>query len=626
MKPLRPFIYRFISILIIVIFSSLHAQNTSTLTGTVSDASTGDKLPGVNVSIVNTTFGAATDIDGKYMISKLEAGFYSVRFSFVGYNEVQVDSMEILPDSTITLNIGLEEAALVGEEIIITATRPVVEKNMTSSVALRGGRSADIEYYLQSDHNTEEYGHFEENDFRRVMEAPLSTFAADVDGASYANARRFIMRDQLPYPDAVRVEEFVNYFNYDYPNPEDGHPLSINLEWSQCPWNADNQLLHIGLQAKKLAREDQQPSNLTFLIDVSGSMSDPEKLPLLKKAFKMLVHNLKPADKVSIVVYAGAAGCILPPTAGSDKEKIVAALENLEAGGSTAGGEGVRLAYKLAAENFQKNGNNRVVLATDGDFNVGISSTSELVRFIEKQRDSGIFLTVLGFGMGNYKDYRLQELADRGNGNHAYIDNILEAKKVLVQEIAATLYTVAKDVKIQLEFNPAIVESYRLIGYVNRKLEAEDFQNDRKDAGEVGPGHSVTALYEIVPVRQPIAKSGQQLKYLSVKLTPEALQSGESMILRVRYKPPQGNKSLAIEKAYSGSLTPLRETSDNFRFSAAVAAFAMLLRDSKYLNKYSLNDIREMAEGATGADSFGYRSEFLNLLQRVELLREKPLN
>ncbi|MEZ4766318.1 MAG: von Willebrand factor type A domain-containing protein, partial [Calditrichia bacterium] len=331
---------------------------------------------------------------------------------------------------------------------------------------------------------TEEYSRITESGFREVIASPMSTFAADVDAASYANARRFIMRNQMPHPDVVRTEEFVNYFDYDYPQPEGDHPLSINIEYGECPWNSDNQLVHIGLRGKEIAKSDQKASNLVFLIDVSGSMKSPDKLPLLKESFKMLVDNLSPEDRIAMVVYAGNAGLVLPATDGNEKRKIIDALDELQAGGSTAGGEGIQLAYKVAKENFIKNGNNRVILATDGDFNVGISNTAELVRFIEKKRDDGIFLTVLGFGSGNYKDNRLQELADRGNGNHAYIDNILEAKKVLVNEITATLFTIAKDVKIQVEFNPAKVKSYRLIGYENRRLNTEDFTDDKKDAGE----------------------------------------------------------------------------------------------------------------------------------------------
>ncbi|HRF41540.1 MAG TPA: VWA domain-containing protein, partial [Saprospiraceae bacterium] len=347
-------------------------------------------------------------------------------------------------------------------------------------------------------HNTEDYSPIAENRFHKATDTPLSTFSIDVDAASYSNMRRFLKNGQMPPADAVRIEEMINYFDYQYPQPTGEHPFEVVAEMSECPWQPEHRLLHIGLKGREIATDKLPPSNLVFLIDVSGSMDSPNKLPLLQSAFRLLVNQLRPQDKVAMVVYAGAAGLVLEPTDGNDKQKILEALQRLQAGGSTAGGAGIRLAYDVARQHFVKGGNNRVILATDGDFNVGASSDADMVRLIEEERKSGVFLTVLGFGMGNYKDNKMQQLSNAGNGNHAYIDDIDEAKKVLVEEFGGTLFTIAKDVKIQIEFNPAQVAGYRLIGYENRLLNKEDFNDDKKDAGELGAGHTVTALYEIV--------------------------------------------------------------------------------------------------------------------------------
>ncbi|MEJ2544786.1 MAG: von Willebrand factor type A domain-containing protein, partial [Calditrichaceae bacterium] len=496
-----------IFLLITLIASILFAGTTGKITGKVTDSENGDAIPGTNIMIVGLHLGSATDLKGNYTIINVPTGVYTVEATMIGYKTVKINDVKVKADSTTKLNIKLHIQALEGETIVVTAQAQgqlqAINQQLSSTV-VRGvsskmsvaGYASDATYMS---HNTEEYDKIDESGYYHVIQKPMSTFAADVDVASYSNARRFIMQDQMPYKDAVRSEEFINYFTYDYKQPEQGRPVSINMEYSKCPWNEDHNLVHIGLQGKKLAREEQRASNLVFLIDVSGSMNSPKKLPLLKKSYKLLVEQLNPKDKIAIAVYAGNAGLVLPATSGDNKAEIIAAIDRLQAGGSTAGGAGIKLAYNVAKENYIKEGNNRVILATDGDFNVGISSTSELVRFIEEKRDEGIFLTVLGFGMGNYKDNRLQELADRGNGNHAYIDNIMEAKKVLVNEITSTLFTIAKDVKIQVEFNPAKISSYRLIGYENRKLEDKDFTDDTKDAGEIGAGHTVTALYEVVP-------------------------------------------------------------------------------------------------------------------------------
>ncbi|RMG66669.1 MAG: VWA domain-containing protein [Bacteroidetes bacterium] len=475
------------------------------------------------------------------------------------------------------------------------------------------------------DFNREEYDRIYENAFLSPKVNPLSTFAIDVDAASYANVRRFLNESRMPYPDAVRIEEMINYFDYDYPQPEGSDPFSITTELGVCPWNQEHYLVHIGLQGKDLPAADLPPSNLVFLFDVSGSMDDPNKLPLLKSAFRLLVEQLDEKDRVAIVVYAGAAGVVLPSTRGDQQAEILAALEDLSAGGSTAGGEGIQLAYKIAQEHFIPDGNNRIILATDGDFNVGPSSQGELVRMIEEKREEGVFLSVLGFGTGNYQDSKMEQLSNKGNGNYAYIDNILEAKKVLVSEMGGTLFTIAKDVKIQVEFNPAIVKGYRLIGYENRLLAAEDFNDDTKDAGELGAGHSVTAIYEVVPVGASTKIRGIDSLKFSVTVPVDGSQQ-DLLFVKFRYKDPDGDVSKLIEQSLAATVTPLVRTSDNFRFSAAVAAFGMLLRNSDYKGESTYAMVKELATNAKGDDPNGYRSEFLQLVEKASLLDDRDLN
>ena len=471
------------------------------------------------------------------------------------------------------------------------------------------------------EHNTEEYDLINENTFLTVMSNPLSTFSIDVDAASYANVRRFLNSGQMPYKDAVRIEEMINYFTYDYADPKGDQPFSINTEISQAPWRPEHRLVHIGLQGKKLDYENIKPSNLVFLIDVSGSMEDTNKLPLLKSAFKILINNLNADDKVAIAVYAGNAGLVLPSTKASEKKKIIDALENLQAGGSTAGGEGIQLAYKTAKENLIADGNNRVILATDGDFNVGVSSTSELIRMIEEKRQDRIFLTICGFGMGNYKDGRMEGISNAGNGNYYYIDNILEAKKIFQTEMRATLFTIAKDVKIQIEFNPEKVQAYRLLGYENRKLKNEDFNDDKKDAGELGAGHTVTALYEIIPVgvESDFVKQIDDLKYQKMNQTAKN-NSDELMTIKLRYKKPDEDTSKLITHVLKDKSQELKGTSDNLRFSAAVAQFGMLLRDSEFKGNATYANTMELATAAKGKDAEGYRAEFIKLVEKASLL------
>ena len=465
--------------------------------------------------------------------------------------------------------------------------------------------------------NTEEYKRLQDNNFQEVRTSPLSTFSIDVDTASYSNLRRFLNSGALPPADAVRTEELLNYFSYDYPQPTAEHPVAVTTEIGDSPWNPERKLLLLGLQGKNIATENLPPSNLVFLIDVSGSMWSPNKLPLLKTAFKMLAQQLRPQDRVAIVVYAGAAGLVLESTPGSEKGKIIAKIDSLQAGGSTAGGAGINLAYKVAKEHFLDAGNNRVILATDGDFNVGASSEGELSRLIEGYRDDGIFLSVLGFGMGNVKDNKMETLADRGNGNYAYIDNAQEAKKVLGSQLAGTLYTIAKDVKIQVEFNPAKVKAYRLIGYENRALADRDFNDDRKDAGDMGAGHSVTALYEIIPAEDKnFTSSVDPLVFQQTQSIP----SNDWLQVKLRYKQPQSNDSILMSVRVPDVAATSTIASENFRFAAAVAEYGMLLRNSEFKGQSSYLQALTLARGARGTDEQGYRAEFIKLLEVSQIL------
>jgi len=466
-------------------------------------------------------------------------------------------------------------------------------------------------------HN-ENYSAIEENDFRTAMTNPLSTFSVDVDTASYSNVRRFISSGQMPPKDAVRIEELVNYFTYQYPQPESGQPFSITTEIASSPWNPQHKLLQIGLKGRELDVANRPPANLVFLIDVSGSMYS--RLPLVKSALKLLVKQMRDQDRLAIVVYAGAAGLVLPSTSGEDKQAVFQALDQLQAGGSTAGGAGIDLAYEVAREHFLSEGNNRVILATDGDFNVGPSSEAELLRLIESKRQQGIFLTVLGFGQGNVNDATMELLADKGNGNYAYIDSLLEAKKVLVNEMGGTLFTIAKDVKIQVEFNPAKVKSYRLIGYENRMLKTEDFKDDNKDAGEIGAGHTVTALYEIIPAQWRSDDNEQTGKYVNNTLSREAMTSNETATVKLRYKQPNSDTSQLLIQPAVDTDTAIMQASDNLRFASAVAEFGLLLRQSKYLGQASYAQLIARARNAAGPDSNGYRKEFVRLAETAEAM------
>lgn len=518
-------------------------------------------------------------------------------------------------------------AALLVSLLLTSCTGRKMEQNTAESVKSKAGvQNMDIAMIEKSNagnvqpengFNTEEYSKIQDNEFVAPDKNPLSTFSIDVDTASYSNTRRFIENGQKPPKDAVRIEEMINYFKYDYPQPNN-IPFSITSEIAPCPWNTSHNLALIGLQGKNISSESLPPSNLVFLLDVSGSMNDPNKLPLLKSAFKLLVEQLRPQDKISIVTYAGSAGLVLDSTPGSDKNKILGALEKLNAGGSTAGGQGINLAYKVAKDNFIKSGNNRVILATDGDFNVGISSEGELVRLIEEKKDQGIFLTVLGFGTGNYKDSKMEKLADKGNGNYAYIDTLTEAKKVLVNEFGGTLFTIAKDVKLQVEFNPAKIKGYRLVGYENRILNKEDFNNDQKDAGDMGAGHSVTALYELIPVGSNEKVPGvDELKYQKSIMTP----NDEYMTVKLRYKEPKEEQSKLLNHVISAD-SYLKAPSSNFKFAAAVAEFGMLLRDSQFKGNSTFKHVIDTAKASKGTDLDGYRGEFIKLVEKASRMYE----
>lgn len=613
---MKRILYLFLMLIMVLVFTVTASANArhGTIYGKVV-LDDGSAVPGVLVSLTGRNINKITIVTGAkgtYRFLSLPPGTYELRFELEGFNTVVRKGLRLTAGRNLKIDTVLP-LSTIRQEIVVCGAAPVRDvRKSTCAVAFHPGK-----------HNTEEYERIYDNRFKETLRRPLSTFSIDVDTASYANVRRFLKRNELPYKDAVRIEEMINYFDYDYPRPKGKAPFSIITEISSCPWDTAHRLVHIGLQGREMKKENRPSSNLVFLLDVSGSMDSPDKLPLLQSAFKLLVKQLDDRDRVAIVVYAGAAGLVLPSTPGSQKDRILDAIERLNAGGSTAGGAGIRLAYQVAVENLIEKGNNRIILATDGDFNVGVSSTSELVRLVEEKRESGVFITVLGFGMGNYKDSRMEQLADKGNGNYYYIDGILEAKKVLVQEISATFFTIAKDVKIQVEFNPARVKAYRLIGYVNRLLEDEDFEDDTKDAGELGAGHTVTALYEIIPAGSKEAlPEYPELKYMEMRMKAPANARKEVMTVKLRYKPPKGRRSKLMAGSVQDKDISLRGTTDNFRFSAAVAQFGMLLRDSEFKGDSSFDNVLKLARGAKGKDVNGYRAEFIRLVEICQLLKE----
>ncbi len=607
------------------------SANTGTLYG-VARESGGQKLDSVMIDCwLGGQYVASgrSDPDGSYLIRDLMPGKYYIEASLQGYETWVKQDVAIKSGQAKKLDIRLERDVL---------------QPLPAKLHIRGGRANEVIYtvdgmsayssamqiqpgvtsFYPPDWNTEDYNAITPNIYHSPLTDPLSTFSIDVDTASYSNIRRMLNQGQLPTPNTVRTEEILNYFDYDYPQPKGEHPFSVYTEMGVCPWNQKHNLVHIGIQGRKIDMSLAPANNLVFLLDVSGSMDMPNKLPLVKQSMQLLLENLRPQDRIAIVVYAGAAGLALPSTSGEDKVKISAAINNLEAGGSTAGGAGIQLAYKTAVENLIKGGNNRIILCTDGDFNIGVSSDADMTELIEKNRDKGVFLTVLGYGMGNYKDNRLELLADKGNGNYGYIDDISEARKVLVSEMGATLFTIAKDVKLQVEFNPVHVKAYRLIGYENRLLRDEDFKDDTKDAGELGAGHSVTALYEIIPASSIEDIPGiDPLKYQDSKITDAALKSPEVMNVKLRYKQPDGDTSIPLETPVYNKTLGLADVSQTFLFSSAVAGYAMLLQNSEYKGSLTWDMARTLATENIGADNDGYRKEFLQLISKAEnLMRE----
>lgn len=589
-------------------------DSTGTITGTVVDASGGAPLAGVKVSIAGLQIGDATGPQGQFRLPNVPAGTHEVSVAFVGYSATQ-KTVSVEARTTARVSFTLSPTPQQDEKYRMTEQAPAIQRQ--APAARSGGQVRQLA--RPSQRNTEDYAPIETNDFRAVSDHPLSTFSIDVDGASYTNTRRFIRDGERPPKDAVRVEEFLNYFQYDYPAPtaDDAHPFAATMEVGPAPWREKHQLVHIGVQGQRVPRAERPPSNLVFLVDVSGSMRSSRKLPLLKKGFRMLAEQLRPEDHVAMVVYAGSSGMVLESTPGTETDSIKQSIGQLEAGGSTAGAEGIRQAYRVAEENYIEDGINRVILATDGDFNVGVSSDGALQRLVEQKRESGTALTVLGFGTGNIKDNKMETLANHGNGNYYYVDSATEARRVLVEQLGSTLQTIAKDVKLQVEFNPAEVAAYRLVGYVNRQLDDEEFADDSTDAGELGAGHSVTALYDVIPrgVESEVdVPTVGDLKYQETEPSDAASTSDELLTLKLRYKAPDGDQSQLIERplTYERAAT---EVSSDFHFAAAVAGYGMLLRDSEYKGSLTLDAVRRLAEQGRGDDPNGTRAGFISLVE-----------
>jgi Ca-activated chloride channel family protein len=607
------------------------AQQLRTITGTVTDAATSAPIANAVVRVKGTDFLTATDTKGAFSL-KTPAGALTLQVTATNYKQAETKITAQQNTAHIKLNL-LQQVInakkknhyIMDEKVALAEDRtaaPIVEYAAPNGSRAQHqvlGKTAPASYYYTPNQNTEGYSAINENIFHAATDQPLSTFSIDVDRASYSNMRRFLNNGELPPADAVRVEEMINYFDYRYKAPVGKDPVAIYTDMAICPWNTGHQLVRIALKSKQVDTKDLPATNLVFLLDVSGSMEDENKLPLVKRAFKVLTEQLRPQDKVAIVVYAGAAGVVLPATSGSDKKKILAALDELQAGGSTAGGEGITLAYRIAEEQHTKNSNTRVILATDGDFNVGASSDGDLTRLIESERQKGISLSVLGFGMGNYKDNTLELLADKGNGNYAYIDNFEEARRTFVTEFGGTLFTVAKDVKLQIEFNPQFVQAYRLVGYENRLLQNEDFNNDKKDAGDMGVGHTVTALYEIIPS----GKKGETVNWVD----PLKYQQGkilgnhsEVLTVKLRYKQPAANESQLMQKVLPYNNQEITAAPEDFRMATAVAAFGQLLRHSAFKGTATYDQVLSWAGNARGEDTEGYRAEFIQLVKKARLL------
>ncbi len=608
------------------------------ITGRVQEKGSHDAIRHAVVRVKGTDYMAASDKNGRFTL-KAPSGALTLEAIATGYHNVE---MQITAGrSSVVFNMSplpvplaiIEDQAL--QEVVVSAympspvSTPPVTQMLTGKAAgvVANGSVKRRSHIISSPapagrFDTEDYSPVNENIFHAATEQPLSTFSIDVDRASYSNVRRYLNQGVLPPQDAVRVEEMINYFDYNYKAPAGKDPVSIYTDMAVCPWNTRHQLVRIALKGKEVDARDLPPSNLVFLVDVSGSMEAENKLPLVKRAFAALVQQLRPQDRVAVVVYAGAAGVVLPSTSGSEKKKILETMESLQVGGSTAGGEGIKLAYKIATENRSAKSNNRVILATDGDFNVGASSDGELQRIIEKERQQGVFLSVLGFGMGNYKDNKLELLADKGNGNYAYIDNFEEARRTFVTEFGGTLFTIAKDVKLQVEFNPAFVQSYRLVGYENRMLENEDFNNDKKDAGDMGVGHTVTALYEIISATDKAGKDVSWVDPLKYQQTTVVGHLPEVLTVKLRYKLPDEDKSRLMQQVLPYNRQQITEASEDFRMATAAAAFGQLLRNSAFKGDITYKDVLQLASSAKGEDKEGYRAEFIQLVKKARLVNK----
>ena len=599
----------------VICLGTMNAQ-TITVTGIVTDAADGTSITGCSVVNNRSKSGAITDVNGRYSIQAQKGDV--LLFQFIGYKEEK----RVVKSAKLDVKMKTDDVAL--EECVVVGYGTMKTKAMTGAyVAVCPIAMYDMDTRM----NTEEYDRIQENGFKSVADTPLSTFSIDVDPASYSNMRRFINRGELPPADAIRTEELVNYFSYDYPKPTGNDPVKITVEAGTCTWNTAHRLVRIGLKAKEIPTEQLPASNLVFLIDVSGSMWGANRLDLVKSSLKLLVNNLRNKDKVAIVTYAGSAGVKLEATSGGDKQKIREAIDELTAGGSTAGGAGIHLAYQIAKKNFISDGNNRIILCSDGDFNIGVSSAEGLEQLIEKERKSGVHLTVLGYGMGNYKDKKIQVLAEKGNGNHAYIDNLQEANRVLVGEFGATLHTVAKDVKLQVEFNPSQVQAYRLIGYESRLLKDEDFNNDAKDAGDMGAGHTVTAFYEVIPagVKNEYVGKVDDLKYQKKeKMTLKPTGSDELLTVKLRYKAPDKDVSRKMELPFVDNKGD--SVSSDFRFASAVAMFGQLLRDSDFKGTADYDKVIKLAKQGLNNDERGYRREFIRLVEAATGLEKKSKN
>ncbi|NGF55039.1 DUF3520 domain-containing protein [Parapedobacter sp. SGR-10] len=604
-----------------------------TITGTVTDKTDGTPLAGVQVKNGNA-HSVQTNAHGKYAVQAQSGD--ELTFSYLGYD---VYTIKVGKNSVV--NVKMTKTAMALEEVVVIGYGEIRKENVAGSpVRVHDGLQGRVAGVQATNSyrekrapilirgvahipaNTESYASITENKFTNPLKEPLSTFAADVDGASYSNVKRFVKGGNLPPEDAVRIEEMINYFQYDLEEPQQGEPVRIKTELTHSPWNRQHQLLRISLKAKDIPKDKLPASNFVFLIDISGSMSASNKLPLVKSSLKLLVDQLRPSDKVAIVTYAGNANVALESTSGDKKMKIKEVIDALHAGGSTAGGDGLKMAYNIARKNFIQNGNNRIVMATDGDFNVGASSDQDMEKLIVKERESNVNISILGYGMGNYKDSKLETLANKGRGNYGYINDISEARKAVITEFGGTMFTVAKDVKIQVEFNPKFVQSYRLVGYENRLMAAEDFNNDNKVGGDMGVGHMVTALYEIVPVgvKSTIIGSVDPLKYQENKQAPIHNTSSELATVKFRYKDPQGDKSKLQQQAVYAAPLAWDKTSEDFKFITSVAELGMLLRNSEYKQGASFDDLIKRAKANKGIDDEGYRAEFVRLAEDAKVL------